>query len=66
MKKTTKLIGLCAIAALPLGVVIAGDTTGNAQAPIEVKAEEASAEDIFAMHLMPNSAAEGPHLFSIK
>ncbi len=46
MKKTTKLMGLCAVAALPLGIVIAGDTSGNAQAPTEVKAEEAETKTI--------------------
>ena len=46
MKRTQQLLALCALAALPLGVVTAGQMIGSPTAPSEVKAEKAETKTV--------------------
>jgi len=46
MKPTQKLLALCAMAALPLGMVTAGPIAGNTSAASEIKAEEAETKSV--------------------
>jgi hypothetical protein len=46
MKPTYKALAFCALAALPLGSAIAGQTTNNNAASTEVQAEDAKTKTI--------------------